>query len=148
MAIDPFFFCSAFILAFKYCAQGSRILVTTRKGRVAKMIGSAHIMNLGQLSNVNCWLIFSIHLGTPFASTSGRKTRFIFFFFFFFFQAETFDFYPMNSALVHCSRVPQTLLFSNFFIKNRSHSTIYIFKNYFAIVFFNFQLYPNGPLVK
>ncbi|KAK4587155.1 hypothetical protein RGQ29_024038 [Quercus rubra] len=49
----------AFILAFKCCAQGSRILVTTRKGRVAKMIGGAHIMNLSQLSNVNCWLIFT-----------------------------------------------------------------------------------------
>ena len=44
-----------------------------------------------------------------------------------------------------CSRAllqdPQTPLFSNFFIKNGSHDTIHIFKNYFAIVFsiFNFS---------
>ena len=49
---------------------------------------------------------------------------------------------------------PQITLFSNFFIKNGSHGTIYTFKNYFATVFsvFNFQLqqnkfYPNRPLV-
>ena len=41
---------------------------------------------------------------------------------------------------------PQISFFNNFFIKNRSHGTIYTFKNYFAIVFFSFQLYPNGPL--
>ena len=40
---------------------------------------------------------------------------------------------------------PQISLFSNFFIKNRFHGTIHIFKNYFATVFFNFQLYPNEP---
>ena len=30
---------------------------------------------------------------------------------------------------------PQITLFSNFFIKNGSHNTIYTFKNYFATVF-------------
>ena len=40
---------------------------------------------------------------------------------------------------------PQISFFSNFFIKNRFHGTIHIFKNYFATVFFNFQLYPNEP---
>ena len=34
---------------------------------------------------------------------------------------------------------PQISLFSNFFIKNGSHDTIHIFKNYFATVFFSFQ---------
>ena len=34
---------------------------------------------------------------------------------------------------------PQISLFSNFFIKNGSHGTIYTFKNYFATVFFSFQ---------
>ena len=34
---------------------------------------------------------------------------------------------------------PQISLFSNFFFKNRSHSTIHTFKNYFATMFFNFQ---------
>ena len=36
-------------------------------------------------------------------------------------------------------RDPQTSLFNNFFIKNRSHGTIHTFKNYFATVFFSFQ---------
>ena len=46
---------------------------------------------------------------------------------------------------VHCSQDPQTSLFNNFFIKNGSHGTIYIFKNYFAIVFsvFSFQFQQN-----
>ena len=39
---------------------------------------------------------------------------------------------------------PQISLFSNFFIKNGSHGTIHTFKNYFAIMFFSFQLYLNG----
>ena len=33
----------------------------------------------------------------------------------------------------------QISLFSNFFITNGSHGTIYTFKNYFATVFFSFQ---------
>ena len=48
---------------------------------------------------------------------------------------------------------PQIPLFSNFFIKNGSHSTIHTFKNYFATVFsvFSFQFqqnkfYPNRPI--
>ena len=48
---------------------------------------------------------------------------------------------------------PQIPLFSNFFIKNGSHDTIHIFKNYFTTVFsvFSFQFqqnkfYPNRPL--
>ena len=36
----------------------------------------------------------------------------------------------------------QISFFNNFFIKN---DTIYTFKNYFATVFFNFQLYSIGP---
>ena len=40
---------------------------------------------------------------------------------------------------------PQISLFSNFFIKNGSHDTIHIFKNYFATVFsvFSFQFQQN-----
>ena len=34
---------------------------------------------------------------------------------------------------------PQILIFSNFFIKNRSHDTIHTFKNYYATVFFSFS---------
>ena len=48
---------------------------------------------------------------------------------------------------------PQIPFFINFFIKNGSHSTIYIFKNYFTTVIsaINFQFqqnksYPNRPL--
>ena len=47
---------------------------------------------------------------------------------------------------------PQISLFNNFFIKNKSHDTIYIFKNYFTTVFsvlvFSFsnnKFNPNGP---
>ena len=45
----------------------------------------------------------------------------------------------------YCSWVPQTPLFINFFIKNWSHNTIYIFKNYFATAFsvFSFQFQQN-----
>ena len=66
----------------------------------------------------------------------------------FFFLVAIMDFSSMNSAPVHCSRDLKNSLFSNFFIKNRSHGTIYTFKNYFAIVFSVFsknKLYPNGP---
>ena len=74
-----------------------------------------------------------------------------------------FFFWSVDSASVHYLRVLQITLFSNFFIKNGSHNTIYIFKNYFAIVFsistkinlilfhysvFNFnknKLNPNEP---
>ena len=48
----------------------------------------------------------------------------------------------------------QIPLFSNFFIKNGSHDTIHIFKNYFATVFsvsiFSFnknKINPNGPFI-
>ena len=73
---------------------------------------------------------------------------------FFFFSVATFDFFTMNSARVYCSWVPQITFFSNFFIKNGSHNTIYTFKNYFVIIFsvsiFNFsknKLYSNGSQV-
>ena len=44
-----------------------------------------------------------------------------------------------NSGSVHCSRDPQTSLFSNFFIKNGFHNIIYTFKNYFVTVFLVFS---------
>ena len=58
-----------------------------------------------------------------------------FFFFFFFVQPAIVDKSTVNSAPVHCSQVSQITLFSNFFIKNGSHSIIYTFKNYFATAF-------------
>ena len=79
-------------------------------------------------------------------------SRFVFLFIYFI--AATFNFFIVNSALVHCSQVPQITLFNNFFSKNWSHSTIYTFKNYFAtmfsVSFFSFsknKLYPNRPLI-
>ena len=57
--------------------------------------------------------------------------------------------WTVHPCTVHGSEIT---LFSNFFIKNGSHNTIYTFKNYFAIVFsvsvFSFsknKLNPNTP---
>ena len=57
------------------------------------------------------------------------------FFFFFFFLSVFLWLYATLVGPVHCSRDPQTSFFSNFDVKNRSHGTIHIFKNYFTIVF-------------
>ena len=46
-------------IALKYGSRGSRILVTTRKVEVAKMMGSAYMINLNVLSWEDCWLLFS-----------------------------------------------------------------------------------------
>ncbi|XP_030969145.1 putative disease resistance protein RGA3 [Quercus lobata] len=48
-----------FELALKFGAQGSRILITTRKEGVAKMVNSAYTINLEVLSNEDSWLICS-----------------------------------------------------------------------------------------
>ena len=79
----------------------------------------------------------------------------VFLFFFFFGSAAIVDFVNCEQCICALFMVPQITLFSNFFIKNESHSTIYTFKNYFATVFsvsvFNFsknKLYPNGPKYK
>nr|XP_023904269.1 putative disease resistance protein RGA3 [Quercus suber] len=48
-----------FRLALQNAAQGSRILVTTRKSEVADVMGSAKRINLEELSNDDCWSIFS-----------------------------------------------------------------------------------------
>nr|XP_023888087.1 putative disease resistance protein RGA3 [Quercus suber] len=45
--------------ALKCGVQGSRILVTTRKNNVAKMMESSHTINLGVLSPDHCWSMFS-----------------------------------------------------------------------------------------
>jgi hypothetical protein len=47
-------------IALKNGAQGSRILVTTRKIRVAEIMGStSDMINLEVLSEEDCWLVFS-----------------------------------------------------------------------------------------
>ena len=78
----------------------------------------------------------------------------VFLFFFFFFQPAIVDFVNCEQCIYELFTVPQITLFSNFFIKNGSHNTIYTFKNYFATVFlvsvFSFsknKLNPNTPLV-
>uniref|UniRef100_A0A7N2L7N6 Disease resistance protein RGA3 n=2 Tax=Quercus lobata TaxID=97700 RepID=A0A7N2L7N6_QUELO len=48
-----------FRLALQNAAQGSRILVTTRKSRVADIMGSAKRIDLEELSDDDCWSIFS-----------------------------------------------------------------------------------------
>ena len=60
---------------------------------------------------------------------------FLSFFFSFFFQPAIVDFVNCEQCIRALFMVPQITLFSNFFIKNGSHSTIYTFKNYFATVF-------------
>uniref|UniRef100_A0A2N9G4V1 NB-ARC domain-containing protein n=1 Tax=Fagus sylvatica TaxID=28930 RepID=A0A2N9G4V1_FAGSY len=48
-----------FRLVLQTGAQGSRILVTTRKRRVSEIMGSAYEINLEALCDEDCWLIFS-----------------------------------------------------------------------------------------
>ena len=47
-----------FKIAFKNCVLGSRILVTTRKSRVAEIMESETMINLGLLFEEDCWSIF------------------------------------------------------------------------------------------
>ena len=58
-----------------------------------------------------------------------------FLFFFFFCSAAIVDFVNGEQCIRTLFTVLQIILFNNFFIKNRSHSTIYTFKNYFTIMF-------------
>ena len=51
----------------------------------------------------------------------------------------------VNSAPVHCLRDLQTSLLNNFFIKNKSHGTIYTFKNYFVTAFSVFSCIQIDP---
>ena len=78
-------------------------------------------------------------------------SSFCVFLFFFFFPATVFDQVFREQYIRTLFTDPTN--YSNFFIKNSSHSTIYTFKNYFAIVFyisvFSFSInkvYPNGPV--
>ena len=68
--------------------------------------------------------------------------------FFFLLLAVKADFFNCEQCICALVTDPQISLFINFFIKNRSHDIIHTFKNYFATVFFSFQLYPNRPIVK
>nr|XP_023876102.1 putative disease resistance protein RGA3 [Quercus suber] len=48
-----------FRLALQNGAPGSKILITTRKNIVAKMMGSTYMINLEVLSDKECWTVFS-----------------------------------------------------------------------------------------
>ena len=72
----------------------------------------------------------------------------------FFFQPTIVDFVNYEQYICALFTVLQITLFSNFFIKNGSHNTIYTFENYFATVFsvsvFNFsknKFNPNTPSI-
>ena len=108
-----------------------------------KQIGQdTNIISSIQYDNVSVW----IHL----------IQRFIYvlltsFFFFFFVPTALFDQINCKQYIRTLFTNPQISLFSNFFIKNKSHNTIHTFKNYFATVFsisvFSFsknKLNPNG----
>ena len=60
---------------------------------------------------------------------------FFLFSFSFFGSAAIVDFVNCEQYIRALFTVPQITLFSNFFIKNGSHNTIYTFKNYFTTVF-------------
>ena len=70
------------------------------------------------------------------------------FFFFFFLKRISVAMVAFPVDPVHYSWDQQTSFFNKTFIKNGSHGTIHIFKNYFATMFFIFQFsenkrYPN-----
>ena len=101
--------------------------------------------------------IFSIDILCPFGLQLFLRLRFCPVFFSSSFFGSTCNSWLCQLWTVHPCTVHEShkLLFSNFFlIKNESHNTIYIFKNYFATVFsvsvFNFsknKLNPNRPIV-
>ena len=73
----------------------------------------------------------------------------VFLFFFFFVQPAIVEFVNCEQCICALFTIPQITLFNNFFIKNGSHNTIYIFKNYFTTVFsvsaFNFSKNKPNP---
>ena len=87
----------------------------------------------------------SVHLGSAFCASQIHICVSALFFFFFSRKVWLFNQFSATCGSRALFTDPKISLFNNFFIKNGSHGTIYTFKNYFAIVFFSFQLYPNGP---
>ena len=91
----------------------------------------------------NSLLNFFSLLGGVWIRVAFVSSAFLAFSHFFFFCCNT-HFRGQRLLFMHCSWTitatfdnfnPQISLFINFFIKNESHGTIYIFKNYFIIVF-------------
>ena len=89
--------------------------------------------------------IFTVRTGKAYKVEFGSTFRVhvctFFFFFFFFFAVVIFDQFSGEQCIHELFMDPQISLFSNFFIKNGSHSIIHTFKNYFVTVFtvFNFS---------
>ena len=103
------------------------------------------------------FLFFSaatIDLVTVWIAMKPASAFLLYVFHFFFFQSTIVDFVNCKQYICALFTVPQITFFSNFFIKNGFHSTIYTFKNYFTTVFlvsvFSFnknKLNPNTSLV-
>ena len=108
------------------CRNHSKSLVKKKEKVVAK-----------RASHVGHVCIFSFHV-------------FPFIFFFFITRNFLLSFMYRANILILCIiyHIHKLHFSAIFFIKNRSHNTIYIFKNYFITIFlvFNFQLYPNIPI--
>ena len=103
-------------------------------------------------TQMQTWVVFSAiqtQLSTHLDTNEKLTSAFQCFFFFFFFWEEQIMLFQWVPCNVH--RLA-SILFSNFFIKNWSYSTIYIFKNYFITVFlvfiFHFLTVSNQKIWK
>ena len=111
---------------------------------------SLHLLSLfiDQSINYPCFMFFyrvTVCIPRP------RFHLHVFCFFFFFFCPHLLtlgDRFYCCEQCIHCSHTVYSLFTYLKNIKNRSHDTIYTFKNYFATVFSVFsnnKLNPNGP---
>ncbi|KAK9219091.1 hypothetical protein WN943_007730 [Citrus x changshan-huyou] len=55
---EDFYKWEQFYNCLKTCLHGSKILITTRKETVARIMGSADIISVNVLSETECWLVF------------------------------------------------------------------------------------------
>ncbi|GAY68694.1 hypothetical protein CUMW_266130, partial [Citrus unshiu] len=51
---EPFYYC------LKSGFHGSKILITTRKETVARIMGSTHVISINVLSEIECWSVFEL----------------------------------------------------------------------------------------
>ena len=100
----------------------------------------------------------NIHLVTVWLARFATSTFSFFFFFFFFFLHvnSNFTWVYCSCTVQYCSCTIQYCLCTVYVlknIKNGSHDTIYTFKNYFLLQYFQFSVFsnnklnPNGPLM-
>ena len=97
------------------------------------------VKNIYKLKTQGYLFYIRVRSGSAFAFP--KRTLFLFFSFFYAFLANFFTIQSLLRLLFTAifDFLPTITLFSNFFIKNGSYSTIHTFKNYFATVFFSFQ---------